>query len=184
MFKIVFIIAYYLVKISESASSSYDYDYYNNNDFEGYVANLGSNWNELDKANEMKFEESISKCANQIIYNNSTHIKRNLKHYCFASDNLDLVEETLIYSSGKLFSYDQNIIGLITNGDFSIRFYNFNPALKSLTRIYMKSFNERVPFDACVDKEKNIYIVFPDEKMNFPDENSAINQQNSYSQEK
>ena len=55
MFKIVFIIAYYLVKISESASSSYDYDYYNNNDFEWYVANLGSNWNELDKANEMKF---------------------------------------------------------------------------------------------------------------------------------
>ena len=48
----------------------------------------------------------------------------------------------------------------------------------------MKSFNERVTFDACVDKEKNIYIVFPDEKMNFPDENSAINQQNSYSQEK
>jgi hypothetical protein len=163
MFKTIFIIVYYFIKITKS--SSYDYDYYNNNDFEGYVENLGSNWNELDKINEMKFEDSINKCANSIVYNNNTHIKKNLKHYCFTSGNLDLVEETLIYGSGKLFSYDQNIVGLITNGDFSVRFYNFNPILKSLTRIYMKSFHERVPFDACVDKAKNIFIVFPDEQM-------------------
>ena len=163
MLIIIFIISHlFLVK----TSSSYNYDYYNNNeDLEGYVENLGSNWADIDRMNEIRFEDSVAKCSSSIKFNNNTQVKKSLKHYCFSSANLDLIEETLIYGSGKLFSYDQNMIGLITNGDFSIRFYNFNATQKSLTRVYMKPFHERVPFDACVDTAKNIFIVFPDEQM-------------------
>ena len=84
-----------------------------------------------------------------------------MKYFCSTTN--PYFDKVLTYG-GKLFSYDQNIIGLITNSEQSIRLYYFNPYHKSLIQIYKKIFHQQVPFDACVDKAKNIYLVFPDEQ--------------------
>lgn len=66
-------------------------------------------------------------------------------------------------TSGRLFYYDPFHIGLISSSDSTLRIFNFNLVTRSLTLSRTKHFRNEVPFDACVDKSKNIFIVFPDQ---------------------
>lgn len=66
-------------------------------------------------------------------------------------------------TSDKLFLYDMYTVGLISSSDSTLRFYYFNIYQRTLNLLRTKYFRGEVPYDACTDKFKNIYVVFPDQ---------------------
>ena len=170
MITILFIFYNCLVRITYT-TTIYDVNDLENireNPFSDFLENFDENYAELNKEYELKFKQSLLECGSSILFNNNTaevenklFALKNLKYFCSTTN--PYFDKVLTYG-GKLFSYDQNIIGLITNSEQSIRLYYFNPYHKSLIQIYKKIFHQQVPFDACVDKAKNIYLVFPDEQ--------------------
>jgi hypothetical protein len=91
---------------------------------------------------------------------NDTTKQKQKKTSCFGKN--PYFNEDPASITGKLFVYSENIIGLVTNSDLSIRFYSINVQQKQITLLFTKYFRTLVPYAACVDKNKNIYIVFPD----------------------
>lgn len=66
-------------------------------------------------------------------------------------------------TSDKLFLLDTYTVGLLSSSEFSLRLYQLNVYQRSLTLLRTKYFRGGdVPTDACGDKFKHIYVVFPD----------------------
>jgi hypothetical protein len=66
-------------------------------------------------------------------------------------------------SEGRLFTIDPNMIGLVISSDSTLRLFSFNSIHKTLKHLRTKTFRRETPMDACADKNRNIYIVFPDQ---------------------
>lgn len=66
-------------------------------------------------------------------------------------------------TSDRLFLYDPFTIGLVSSTDGTLRLYSFNIFHRTLSHLRTKYFRNENPYDACTDKYKNIYIVFPDQ---------------------
>lgn len=167
MIAILIAILYCLIRTNDS-TVLYDVTESENDDktfFSEFLENFDENYAELNKLNELKFQESVSKCSNILSSNNSINNVLQMKyqkHMCISIN--PYFDEDPGSLSGKLFLYDNNIVGLITNTDMSVRFYYFNPNHKSIIQIFKKYFRNEVPYAACTDKLKNVYIVFPDEQ--------------------
>lgn len=84
-------------------------------------------------------------------------------------DNNDCVVASVTFetlnarTSDKLFMLDAYTVGLLSSSEFSLRLYNLNIYQRTLTLLRTKHFRGGdVPTDACADKFKHIYVVFPD----------------------
>lgn len=66
-------------------------------------------------------------------------------------------------TSDKLFMLDTYTVGILSSFDSSLRLYNLNVYARTFSLVRAKHFRGLdVPYDACADKFKHIYIVFPD----------------------
>ena len=58
---------------------------------------------------------------------------------------------------------DTYTVGILSSSDSSLRLYNLNVYARTFSLVRAKHFRGAdVPYDACADKFKHIYIVFPD----------------------
>lgn len=74
-------------------------------------------------------------------------------------DTMQIFDKT----SDKLFMLDTYTVGILSSSDSSLRLYNLNVYARTFSLVRAKHFRGAdVPYDACADKFKHIYIVFPD----------------------
>ncbi|CAF0959497.1 unnamed protein product [Brachionus calyciflorus] len=126
---------------------------------------------ELKSKNKDLFEKAVNLCPYSIRsdeINEENTAKRFPRSFYNLEKKMCIVgsynfENNYGLTSDRLFLFDPYTIGLISSSDSSLRLYNFNLYHKSLNQIRIKYFRNEVPTDACADKNKNIYVVFPDQ---------------------
>ncbi|RNA09637.1 hypothetical protein BpHYR1_035420 [Brachionus plicatilis] len=123
---------------------------------------------DLKKKNKKLFENAVKMCP----YSTKTDETDELNRY---SRSLFSVEKKSCtvgsfgfhnnygLTADRLFLVDPFTIGLISKSDSTLKLFNFNLYHKSLNHIRTKYFRSEVPADACADRNKHIFIVFPDQ---------------------
>lgn len=122
---------------------------------------------ELEDKNRLKFDRAIQKCSASSGLNNNNNNKQDGKPLPVRVEETCMVgslnfDNFFARTSDRLFLYDQNTIGLISSHESALKLYHFNAAQRTLAHWRTKHFKNEIPHDACVDKSKAIYIVFPD----------------------
>lgn len=117
------------------------------------VVSLSSNTEQL-LANDVDDEMSKRSSEVEINLNNEECVLASVTF-----DTMPMMGKT----SDKLFMLDTYTVGILSSSDSSLRLYNLNVYARTFSLVRAKHFRGAdVPFDACADKFKHIYIVFPD----------------------
>ena len=114
---------------------------------------------EMQNQNKQQFEKAISECSVAMTISNSHHQVEEEK----CSVGSLTIDNMFTRTADRLFLYDANTIGLISSQEASLKFLSFNAHQKTLTHLRTKYFRNEIPHDACVDKSRAIYVVFPDQ---------------------
>jgi hypothetical protein len=132
--------------------------------------------NEIKNQNKLQFEKSINSCvyspkaqltkryvseSETFSGNESNRISINTNKRCILGSFK--LSDVLGKTSDRLFMHDPITLGLISSADSTLRLFNFNMVTRTLHHLRTKHFHNEVPVDACSDKFKNIYVVFPDQ---------------------
>lgn len=164
-----------------SDDSGFDPSIFGNTD-ESFFEFANRRVNELKNQNKQLYDKSIASCQ----YSPKTFLdtyslvsRRDLgeitleNDYRIAEDKSSMRQSCQIAefslndlngkTSDRIFIYDPLTIGLVSSSDSTLRFYTLNILHKTFTLVRTKYFKNEVPFDACSDKYKNIYVVFPDQ---------------------
>lgn len=109
---------------------------------------------ESKEKNEKLFDKSINKCPYAPIKNETKVMIKTVK---------PLLKTVPLspYSGTKLFLIDDLTVGLLSSTDMSISFYRINLSDLSMTLLVTNYFYNLIPFDACADKSKNVFVIFP-----------------------
>lgn len=149
IFKFALLICCYKVSVNQSV------EYYQHESFESFFDYANQRASETEYINKDLFESSISSCpfapidyTNNEILNNFTREIYNLNNFFFNR-------------AERLFLIDDFIMGVLRITDMSIQFYKADLSIKKLITLNKKQFYDEEPFDACVDNENNIFVVFP-----------------------
>lgn len=130
--------------------------------------------NEIKNQNRLQFDKSINNCvyspksqltkrylSDSFNGNETTKIPANTNKRCILGSFS--LPDVLGKTSDRLFMHDPVTLGLISSADSTLRLFGFNMATRTLNHLRTKHFHNEVPVDACSDKFKNIYVVFPDQ---------------------
>lgn len=131
---------------------------------------------ELQNLNNNLFEKAIGSCpyapvnSNEDSQTDSSQTANRFSRSALTNENENCVVGSLNFenfygkTSDRLFLFDFYTIGLISSSDSTLRLYNFNIFHRTLSHVRTKYFrNNEVPHDACADKYKSIFVVFPDQ---------------------
>jgi hypothetical protein len=174
---------------SDQMNNNDDDDSHNNNDEQdtelgddSIFGNTGESFfefanrrvNELKNQNRLQFEKSINNCfyspksqlskryvSESFSGNESNKTPVNTNKKCILGSFT--LPDVLGKTSDRLFMHDPITLGLISSADSTLRLFNFNMVTRTLHHLRTKHFHNEVPVDACSDKFKNIYVVFPDQ---------------------
>jgi hypothetical protein len=117
-------------------------------------------YREFERKIGVKLDQSYEKCTKTRLSVNEKGPNEPTRNTCFSKN--PYFNEDPASTTGKLFVYNENVIGLVTNSDLSIRFFSVNNQQRQLTPMFTKYFRSLAPYAACVDFDKNIYVVYPD----------------------
>ncbi len=118
---------------------------------------------EVERMNRLKLEQSIAQCPYSPLSlpgEEEPAEEMSPSQNCVVG-SLDF-DDYFVRTSDRLFAYDANILGLVSSQESYIQFFQFNFGQKSLTTLKTKYFKHEIPHDACADKHKNVFVIFPD----------------------
>lgn len=138
----------------EPTDNSDNYDYYDN-----FFDFANKKTQDLKTVNEKLFNHSLNSCE----YAPQTTSKNVPKKRQCLEKTTDLKHLDGLPGT-RLFMLDDLTIGLISSPDLSLSFYQINSEL-SVTLLNAEYFRNKVPFDACADKWRHVYVLFPDQYM-------------------
>lgn len=123
---------------------------------------------DLKKKNIILFENAVNMCPYSAKVDNNEESKRFLRSILNVEKKSCTVGSFSFHNkyglvADRLFLVDPFTIGLISKSDSTLKLFNFNLYHKSLNHIRTKYFRNEMPADACADRSKHIFIVFPDQ---------------------
>lgn len=123
---------------------------------------------DLKNKNTILFENAVKMCP----YSANTNDKEESNRFSRSLPNVEKKSCTVGsfsfhnnygLTADRLFLVDPFTIGLISKSDSTLKLFNFNLYHKSLSHIRTKYFRNELPADGCADRNKHIFIVFPDQ---------------------
>lgn len=123
---------------------------------------------EMNAVNEQLFDKSINSCP----YTPLDHdLKRAEHHEAYSHDNTNrkCLSGSLLLSNlrgktaDRIFLVDDLTLGVISSADSSVSFFSIQMPEMSVVPLRTKVFRNQVPFDACADSMRNVFVVFPEQ---------------------